>query len=359
MDQDADADLLAAVGSAVGHEVSELRAVRRTPLEYDAFFAHRAVTRIEGVAVAGGRTAPWSLIEKRTGGAALAAPYLLDNAVREFDAYTSALLDDLHSGIRAPRAYRTLRDRGGGVTLWLEEVRHDGTRPLDAEPILAAATDLGAMAGRWTGRPLEEPWLFRGWIDHHAQPEAVDASLDTIRRRHPDAVALLGDRITAVERLILAQQRVRAILESLPQTLCHHDAVGANVFRADGRTVLIDWESVGPGLVGADLASLLHGSIRRGDVSADTVLSVRDDALAGYTDAVLTETAAVTADDVRRGFDAAVALRWKLPVDLMAGVEKGELPRRGSAPHEHPDIALGDLLALVDLVLASAARTLD
>ena len=348
-----------AVAEILGRHVTALVDVRRTALDYDAFLAHRTVSRLHGEAVVDGEHFPWSLIEKRTEGPDLASPYLLDNGRREFDAYASGVLDDIAPGVRTPRVYGKMLDADGGMTLWLEEVYHEGPRPLDAGAILTAARDLGGMSGRWIGRELKEPWYFTEWIDRHSQPEAVEQGLATLRRAHPDAVAHLGDRLAAAEQLILKQSRIREILESLPQTLCHHDAVGANVFHTDTKTVLIDWESVGGGPVGADLASLIFSSVRRGDASASVVVPILDDALESYAEGFRAEAGSIAVEDVRLGFDAAVALRWKLAVDVVAGIESGETPRRGSLPDEEPAVALEELLVLVDLLLTSAGRVLN
>jgi hypothetical protein len=133
MDDGRDAGLRDAVADLVGRPVIALEDVRREPLEYDAFLAHRAVTRIRGSVIvagrAGGARVPWSLVEKRTEGPALAVPYLVANGARELAAYRSGLLDALPPGIRAPRAHGTAQDADGGVTLWIEEVRHRGSRP--------------------------------------------------------------------------------------------------------------------------------------------------------------------------------------------------------------------------------------
>lgn len=350
--------LRSAVGEAVGGRVTELMDIQRAPLDYDAFLAHRTVSRLQGYAIADGIRVPWTMIEKRTEGPGLASPYLLDNGSREFAAYGSGLLDAVAPGIGAPKLYGALEDDTGGRTLWLEEIHHDGGRPLDAESIFTAARDLGGMAGRWLGRELTEPWYFTAWIDRHSQPEAVEAGLATIRRNHPDAVIRLGDRLACTEQLILNQSRYQTILESLPQTLCHHDAVGANIFNSQGRTVLIDWESVGAGPVGADLASLVFSSVRRGDARAGVMLPVVEEALVRYATALRVEAPSVTVEEVRLGFDASVALRWKLAVDVVAGLEKGQPPRRGSLPDEDPDVALEELILLVDLLLTSADRAL-
>jgi hypothetical protein len=356
---DAAIALLDAVSNALGRHVTDLHDVRREPLDYDAFLAHRAVNRVRGSAIIDGEHVPWSLIEKQTEGPNWASPYLLDNGRREFEAYASGLLEDIAPGIRAPHPYGTLSEPDGRITLWLEEIHHEGSRPLDASSILTAAANLGRLGGRWFGRELTEPWFFTGWIERHGQSGAVAPGLETVRRRHPRVVARLGDRLASIELLILRQPEVRQILESLPQTLCHHDAVGANVFATGSHTVLIDWESIGPGPVGADLASLLFSSVRRGDASVSAVLSLADDALHAYAEGLWAEGADIQFDDIRRGFDAADALRWKLAVDVVAGIEVGEAPRRGSLPDEAPEDAMDELIQLVDILLASARRVLE
>ncbi|HEY8589698.1 MAG TPA: phosphotransferase [Naasia sp.] len=359
MTEPEDAALHAAVERALSQSIRGLREVRRDELDYDAFLAHRAVRRVHGYADADDGRVPWSLIEKITEGPHLAVPYLTDNGEREYAAYASGLLDDLAPAVRAPLVYGSAVDDHGRIVLWLEEIEHEGGRPLGADALLAAARDLGGLSGRWLGEDLGATWLFRGWIERHSQPQNVVAGLATVRRRSPQVVERLGWRLEAAEQLILGQRRVREVLEALPQTLCHHDAVGANVFRAAGRTVLIDWESVGPGTVGADLASLLF-SPRRGDARSAVVIEQFEAAVAAYTEAVAAEaTTPVPAADIRRGVDAAIALRWKLIVDVADSMERGEASRRGSLPDESPEDALEDHLMLVDVLLAAAARVLD
>lgn len=331
--------------------------VRREPLEYDAFLAHRTVSRLRGISRVDGLEVPWSVIEKSTD-LARASHYLRDNAEREFQAYASGLLDELGPAVRAPRLVGSRASDGGELTLLLEEVVHDGPRPLDAPALLTAAHDLGTMAGRWCGRVPGEPWLFTGWVDRHSQPEAVATAQRTLSAPSAEAAAQLGDLVPAALRLIEAQPRLRTILESLPQTLCHHDAVGANVFSSSGQTVLIDWESIGPGPVGADLASLLFSSVRRGDARASVVTAIIDDAVAAYLAGVREQSPAVTPREVRIGFDAAVCLRWKLIADLATAIETGSPARRGSLPHESPERAHDELVRLSDLLLASARRAL-
>jgi hypothetical protein len=351
------AALEAAVASVVGAGGGAHLAVERIErdgIDYDAFLAHRAVHRIRGTARLDGESVAWSLVEKVTEGPAFASPYLYDNAEREFAAYGSGLLAQLAPRVRAPRLHGSHLDADGRITLWLEDIPAP-SRPLPADALLGAARDLGGMAAAWVGRVPGEPWLFTGWIDRHGQPGTIGDGLAALRRRDPAVLERLGRRFDEIEPLLRAQPRLRGVLESLPQTLCHHDAVGANVFPTPEGTVLIDWESVGPGTVGADLASLLFASVRRGDTSVRSVLDVMDDAIAAYADAC---TGVVSTDEVRRGFDAAVALRWKLAVDVAVTLERGEPARRGSAPGEPSEQAMDELVALVAVLLDSAERVL-
>jgi len=159
-------------------------------------------------------------------------------------------------------------------------------------------------------------------------------------------------------RLLDDQPRIAALLDSLPQTLCHHDAVGANVLRCDGVTVLIDWESVGPGAVGADLASLLFSSARRGDCSARLVARCFDAAVMAYADGIRQTGVDIDLVSVRLGVDAAITLRWKLLVDLAVALEQGAPIRRGSAPQEGSDAATDELVLLSGILEAAADRVL-
>ncbi|NNM46875.1 phosphotransferase [Knoellia koreensis] len=168
-----------------------------------------------------------------------------------------------------------------------------------------------------------------------------------------------GPRLGEAHRLAGAQPKLRQILEALPQTLCHHDAVGANVLRSEDRTVLIDWESVGPGPVGADLASLLFASARRGDASARVVAATVEDAFEAYVEGLRVERPAVDVPLARRALDAAIALRWKLAADVASAIERGETPRRGSMPNESPMQSLEELSILVQVLLDAAHRALE
>lgn len=357
-----DLDLPAAVSRLLGDTVTGIEDVAREPLDYDAFLAGRSLARYRGTAEVGGEPVPWSFVEKRTDGPAVASEYLYDNGRREFAAYRSGLLDDLAPGLRAPRLLAAAEDADGGLRLWIEDLAAGGRQPLDEEHILRAARGLGRLAGRWIERNADEPWLFRGWIDRHRQPEAIAGGLAVITdaRRDPQLARRIGGRLDEAIQLVDEQDFFASVLADLTPTLCHHDAVAANVFAAerDGKreTVLIDWESLGPGPAGADLASLLFASPRRGDFSARLLPRLMRRALSAYAEGMTEMGASPDSAELRLGLHASVALRWTLVRDVILLLADPSRARRGSARHETSDEALAELTALVPVLLDSAAE---
>lgn len=358
-----DTGLVDAVSRMLGVQVDGVQDARVEPLVYDAFLANRTVSRVSGIAQTPSGFRPWSLIQKLTEGPAVASAYLYDNGLREFRAHESGLLADLAPRLRAARAHGLHASPDGRLTLWLEDLGGED-RVLSRESLILAAGDLGRLAGRWRGRVPDHPWLFTGWIDRHGQPEAVAPARDRIRglRDRRAIENRLGRGLDEVEALIDDQPRVAAILRSMPQTLCHHDAVGANVFAGEtggqAETVLIDWEMVGPGPAGADLASLLFSSARRGDLPARLAIETLPDARDAYLRG-MEDTSGVTtdADGLAAAVDAAIALRWVLVRDIIVALADGTPVRRGSAPHESPGEAMEQLIELSRLLFAAAQRT--
>lgn len=362
MSAHASTTLRSVVGRLVGAPVGEIGDVRREPLIYDAFLAGRTLVRLRGTVVVEGRVVRWSVIEKRTDGLGTASSYLVDNAVREAAAYRSGLLTDLASGLCAPQLLGIDEAADGRLVLWLEDLAPDGRAPLARDELLQVARHLGRLAGRWISRVPDHPWLFRGWIERHSQPHAAADGLKVVTDASEDREVSdrMAGRLAEAVRLIEGQDRVGSILERLPATLCHHDAVAANVFarRREGEpeSVLIDWESVGPGPVGADLASLLFSSARRGDFPSAWLSDLFPAALGAYRHGLSDVSAAIDADEVALGVHASVALRWTLVRDVVRALREHTTVFRGSAPHETAEQALTELIALVSVLLDSAAE---
>ncbi len=315
------------------------------------------------MALVGAERIPWSVIEKVTERPGVASEYQYDNGMRELLAYRSGLLAEEVPGFAAAKAYATDELDDGTLVLRLEDLAA-GFVEWSAETFVDAARHLGRFAGRWLGRVPDHTWPFREWIDRHSQPQAF-AEGSRIVIEHVGAAGLGQRAVDDGARLLTDQPRFRAALERLPQTLCHHDAVKANLFsrERDGvaETVAIDWEMVGPGTVGADLASLLFSSVRRGDMAASWLTDLTPRALAAYGAGLADMSAPVDPAEIRLGFSAAIALRWSLLREVgVARTTPGAQVFRGSAMAESPASALSVLIALTGYLLETAevARTL-
>jgi len=221
-----------------------------------------AVYRFAGQARDQGETVPWSLILK----VLQADPSRADPAhpewwCREAEAYRSNTLARLPAGLAAPRCFAVVERAGEGYWLWLEEITDSVGRvwPLDHYGVVARL--LGQFNGSCvTGTPLPDwPWLSRDWLRKTVELTAPALQKLHENRSHPLVRRWLNAAMQE-ETLALWQERERflALLDQLPQTLCHFDAFRRNLFTrsdSDGATrlVAIDWSFTGQGALGAEV----------------------------------------------------------------------------------------------------------
>lgn len=318
-------------GAALGWERVTGVSWRGVPLPYRQFLPDRRLLRLGGEAFAGPVAAPWSavlkLIASETGAATEAGEA---SARREVLAYRSGLLADMPGPLRAPRLLRLDEAAGGATRLWLEDVvdRFKGPWPLAHYAV--AARHLGHCNGIYAVvRPMPAaPWLDARWTEGHGDPSAAEICLDEIAvlSAHPSVARLLPrGAVERVARLLRDQRRFAGVLNDLPQTLCHHEAARANLIArcgADGgdETVALDWETIGPGPLGAEVASLVFGTLRRFEVDAGEAghldRLVLDGYLAGLADAGWHGESA----RVRLGYCAAVSLRWGMIIGMVRAI---------------------------------------
>jgi hypothetical protein len=152
----------------------------------------------------------------------------------------------------------------------------------------------------------------------------------------------------------------------LPQTLCHHDAARSNLIgrrRGEGaiEIVAIDWESTGPGAIGAEIATLVSGSLRKGDFPAarasELDAAVFDAYLSGLRDAGWAGDPTVA----RLGYTMSLALRCWFVRDTLRNLTDREAgPRLGRALDVRPAEALRAFTAIASFLLdrADEAREL-
>ena len=350
--------LAALATAALGRPVASAEIVRREPLDYDPFVAGRSVERVIGRAIVGASSSaacvPWTAIVKRTRGADLAA------ARRELWAYRQGIARRTGPGMAAP-ALLGSENGAEGVALWLEEVRdeHGGLWPLDR--FATAAADIAAWDAAMRDVPADGSWLELAWAERHGQPDRVGEALAVLsaiaaRPESASAARAIGDpglRRTAA-MISSTPERIHR-LRAFPSGLLHHDLVRSNLFAvADGRTVAIDWEVIGPGPLGVDLAPLVGGSVRRGEASGDDLPALEQAVLAAYITTLATvgirESAAI-----REAYGLALGLRWHVVLGTLAAFLDPETTGiRGSRPTEPRDEALRHMAILSRHLLEAA-----
>jgi hypothetical protein len=366
-----DVTLTPLVRRALNHGTATLLEWQWSPIAYDVFLPGRTLGRFTGKAMIDGGVIPWSIVFKRTRPPREREQTGDDGWKREALAYRSGLLTDIPGQLSAARALDVSEDVHGTTWLWLEDVVDSVGGEWPLAQYRRAARHLGQFNGAYlAGRPLPAfPWLMPSWAEHHSEPWKITEELPQIealasdgraRRAFPVPIADLAPQLLRDEPTFIR------ILARLPQTLCHHDAARANLFarqRADGtiETVAIDWEAVGPGTVGAEIATLVFGTMRRGDFSAERATDLDREVFAGYLAGLRDAGWQGDPDLVRLGYTAAVALRWfLLRGTLRALTGEGTPAIRGRAGTESAERALEQfiLLSVFLLECADEARRL-
>jgi len=326
----------------------------RAAVSYDPYLPGRSVERVHGVAeLADGGEAQWSAIVKRTEGPGLRA------ARRELAAYRVCLADPRpRAGLRAPALLGAEED-GGHVEIWLEVVvdRHGG---------IWTPGRFGIAAGHiaeWdirVARVAIAPDFDSedAWAERHGQPHRLHEGheeLEAFRRTNgaEDVMVLLDDAgFARTAELIRSTEKRIARLATFPQTPLHHDLVRSNLFAiTDDSTAAIDWENVGRGPWGVDLAPLVIGSVRRGEASADDLDEIERVVLDRYTASL--GRAGVDRDaDVRAAYRLAIGLRWHVVLGtIRSALDAESWGMRGSRRDEPRQVALRHLAVLARHIL--------
>lgn len=282
------------------------------------------VRRVRGVLDVGGTPSDWSAILKvlqrseiEIAGVSVEVddPRSPDYWRREAEAYGSGLLTDLGDRLVAPRCYRVDRVSGSAIALWLEDTPDSGPRAWSMSGYEAAARRLGAFNGRTLAEPYDErlPWLSRGrlrpWLEWG---EPGIASMRASRRAGFMSDWLDDAAVGRVERLWGERERLLDALESLPTTLCHHDAhrrnLGSRTRDGTVETIALDWQFLGTGHLGEEVATMVAVSLQFMDVPVAEAQALEHHVLGGYVAGLRTAGWAGDAADVRFGFACAAAL---------------------------------------------------
>ena len=220
-----------------------------------------AIYRLQGSVVADGTVQSWSLILKTIQpDAQFDDPQGYRYWKRETQAYQSGSLQDLPGLVSAPCCYDIQEKPDGSVWIWLEDIQDEQEHPWPIERYAQVAHHLGRFNGTYlVGHPLpSDTWVAHDWLRtylHHAAP-----MVEFIRRNptHPIVQSMLpGIALPLTLACWKERARMLKVLDELPQTFCHQDAFGRNLFYRREQVVAIDWSFSGIAPVGAELAPLI------------------------------------------------------------------------------------------------------
>ena len=130
------------------------------------------------------------------------------------------------------------------------------------------------------------------------------------------------------------RERLLAIVEAAPQTLCHLDLHPGNLFAVGGETLLIDWGFVGIGALGEDAGNLIFDALFDFFVPVEHVGALAEAVSEGYQEGLQASGWTGDAESVLRALYAAAAVKyfWILPAMLQAAADGA--PSLNGAPIE-------------------------
>jgi hypothetical protein len=315
-------------------------------LPYLSVLPGRALAHLAGSAeLETGDTARWSAVVK----VITPPPYrdasgIPDSGYREVLAYRSGLLAKLPGRFRAPRVYAIDDAEDGRIWLWLEDLHDAYGRQWPLPQFSAAAHDLGVFNGHYLvstmlpAVPWLNQWLRYAWAEEHAELQQIPsyrADLERTLRLSQVRHHFSSSDVARIMHVLDDQSRFMHWLSRLPETLCHHDAALANLFAVRGpqgllETVAVDWEKIGPGPIGAEIATLTFGTLRRCEFDATRAEELDAAVFDGYVNGLGEAGWHGGIDLVRLGYTAAIALRWTVLAGTLRMLVHGAEPVRTS-----------------------------
>jgi hypothetical protein len=359
--------LTGVVARALGRPIDDAGDWTAVPIGYAALNPISAgLYRVSGAAKSGANTLPWSVVLKlcrapRDDDFANVAPDLRSTLLealrwdREAVAYDSGFLEQLPTGIAAPRCF--LVERGVDTArIWLEDIVEDFVS-WDVARYGLAARHLGRFNGPYlAGRTIPAyPWLsrnwLRDWVRYFTRTSGVILADDRVWSLPLTKELFPPDARTDMRRLFEQHDRWWDAQERLPLALSHLDAFRANLLSRVGHdgveTVALDWSFMGTAPLGAEVAHLVIASIfYHGDPADPAALAT--ECLRGYELGLSDAGYRMHSDDLRRAFVINAITRW--------GFILGPLAAAGDAEREAA-VARRRGMSFRDVLVPIAAKT--
>ena len=186
-----------------------------------------------------------------------------------------------------------------------------------------------------------DAWLSERFLRTYSSTRAADhALLDDDAAWEQDLVApFVNDETRRDLQFIHAnRERLYAIMEALPRTVCHLDLFPANIFATDDALGLIDWSFTGDGAIGEDIGNLIPDSIFDRDLHISLLPELEERLVPEYVAGL--RAAGWAGDDrlVMLGVHAsAVKYDWLGP-RVLAGAGDTEHSQYGGAPTDATEL---------------------
>ena len=186
-----------------------------------------------------------------------------DSWRREFDLYMSEL-DSVFSGsFRWPKCYYSeIGDKEN--QLWLEYIEGVSGLSLTLDMFERTARELGRFQGKLYA---EQPAFLQNIANlskvddlknHYQAYKSWNIIHDCIHSEKSEIPEHLRKMLINVEE---NTDEIFSRIEKLPVVLCHRDFWAENIFHTESGIIAIDWDTVGWGYMGEDLASLISDDV--------------------------------------------------------------------------------------------------
>jgi hypothetical protein len=253
---------------------------------------------------------------------------------REAAFYSSDLPASLPAALRAPECY-AVTERSASCWVWLERVADDLVEVWQLDDYHRVAVAAGESAGAHLarGRPPSRPWLVPGfarsvlaegglWSGFMSRESTESAWSAPLVQQSFDRVD--NERY---DSLWARRHDLLAVLERLPQMLCHNDFHRRNVLLPRDGTrspVVVDWAFAGSGGVATDAAQLTAGTLFFCDVDIRQAQDLDDTVFDGYLEGL--RRSGWDGDErlVRLGLAASIALNQGITLPGWVGLALSE-----------------------------------
>jgi hypothetical protein len=197
----------------------------------------------------------------------------------------------------------------------MEEVQDEREHPWSIERYAQVARHLGQFNGTYlVGRPLpNDAWITHDWLRNYLRHAAPMVAFIRQNPAHPTVQSMLpGITLPLTLACWHERDRMLKVLDELPQTFCHQDAFGRNLFYRRGQVVALDWGYAGIAPVGAELAPLIGAAFGLARFPSSQAKELDQACFEGYLEGLRQAGWEPDLWQVRVGYTLTVFLRYTL-----------------------------------------------